>query len=92
MQEWRDSLFLRYGIDPPDLSEHCDGCGALSDICHVLNCKKGGLILARHNGICDGVADLVSKAFTPTHVPDDLKIYTGCSVRGGMENLKESPS
>ena len=24
-QEWRDSLFLRYGINPPDLPSHCNG-------------------------------------------------------------------
>ena len=27
VQAWRDSLFLGYGIDPPDLPSHCDGCG-----------------------------------------------------------------
>ena len=25
-QEWRDDLFLRYGLDPPELPTHCDGC------------------------------------------------------------------
>ena len=24
-QEWRDDLFLRYGLEHPDLSTHCDG-------------------------------------------------------------------
>ena len=24
-QEWRNALFLCYGIDPPDLPTHCDG-------------------------------------------------------------------
>ena len=28
VQEWRDSLLLRYGIGTPDLPENCDGCGA----------------------------------------------------------------
>ena len=27
-QEWRYSLFLRYGIDPPDLPDHFDSCGS----------------------------------------------------------------
>ena len=27
-QEWRDVLFLRYGLDPPDLPKYCDSCNA----------------------------------------------------------------
>ena len=70
-QEWRDAAFLRYGLEPPDLPTHCDGCNAKFSICHALNCKRGGLITARHNELRDGVADLASKAFTPTHVRND---------------------
>ena len=84
-QEWKDSLFLRYGIKTPDLPDHCDGCGMSFDICHALDCKKGGLITALHNKLCDGVTNLVSKSFTPTHVRDEPKIYTGCAVHGGKE-------
>ena len=31
-QEWRDYLFLRYCIEPPDLSSYCNGCGAALSI------------------------------------------------------------
>ena len=82
VQEWRESLFLRYSIDPPDLPDHYNSCGAAFSICHALECKKGSLIMARHNEICDGVADLSRKAFTPTHVCDDPKIFTDRSVCG----------
>ena len=51
-QEWRDALFQRYGLEPPDLSTHW------FTISHALDCKKGGLVTACHNEICDGVADL----------------------------------
>ena len=27
VQEWRDYLFLRYGIEPPELSSYYDECG-----------------------------------------------------------------
>ena len=42
-QEWRDTAFLRYGLEPPDLSKHCDGCNAKFSICHALDCKRGVL-------------------------------------------------
>ena len=70
-QEWQDALFLRYGMDPPDLLTYCDGCEARFTISHALDCKKGVLIKARHNELCDGVANLAGKAFTPSHVCDD---------------------
>ena len=73
-QEWMDSLFLHYGIDPPDLPEHFNSCGAAFSIYHNLDCKKGGLITARQNELRDGVANLASKAFTPMHMRDDQNV------------------
>ena len=63
-QEWRDAAFLHYGLEPPDLPKHCDGCNAKFTICHTLDCKRGGLVTARHNELRDGVADLASRTFT----------------------------
>ena len=40
----------------------------------------------------DGVAELASKAFTPTHMRDDPKIYIGCIVHRGNEKLNGYPS
>ena len=40
----------------------------------------------------NGVSDLSRKAFTPTEMHDDPKIYTCRAVRGGKEKLKGSPS
>ena len=86
-QEWYDALFLRYGLDPPDLPTYCDGCQAKFSISHALDCKKGGLVTARHNELRDGVADLSGKAFTPSHVRDDPLIY---SVRA-VKRTKSTP-
>ena len=91
-QECRYSLFLHYGINLLDLPDHCNGCGATFYICHTLECNKGGLIMARHNELGDGFADLTSKYFNRTHVPDDPKIYTVHAVHGGKENIKGCPS
>ena len=64
-QEWRDAAFLCYGLEPPDLPKYCDGCNTRLLICHALDCKRGGLVTARHNDLRDVVADLAGKAFTP---------------------------
>ena len=87
-QEWRDALFLWYGFEPPDLPSHCDGCQAKFSISHALDCKKGGLVTARHNKLRDGVADLSGKAFTPFHVRDNPFIYSGRAVK----RTKAAPS
>ena len=81
VQEWQDAVFPRYGIEPPDLPKYCDGCNARFSICHALDCKRGGLIMARHNELRDRVADLDGKAFTPSHVHNDSLVYQGCAVK-----------
>ena len=80
-QEWRDALFLWYGLDPPDLPKYCDGCQTRFSISHALDCKKGDLVTARHNELCDGVADLADKALTPSHVCDNPLIYSDRAVK-----------
>ena len=86
--EWRDSLFLRYGIESLDLQSNCNGCGAALLIYHDLDCRKRGLITAHNNDLRDGVANLSGKAFTPAHVHDDPNIFTGCTVCGGKTKAK----
>ena len=44
--------------------------------------------MAHQNELRDGVANLEGKAFTPTHVHDDSKIFTGCYLRGGKTKGK----
>ena len=80
-QEWRDAAFLRYGLEPPDLPKHCDDCNARFSICQALDCKRGGLVTARHNELLDGVVDLTGRAFTPSHVRNDPLIYQDCAVK-----------
>ena len=61
--------------------KYCDRCQAQFSISHALDCKKGGLVTARHNELLDGVADLAGKSFNPSHVRDDPLIYSGRAVR-----------
>ena len=80
-QEWCDTLFLWYVLEPPDLPTHCDGCQAKFSINHALDCRKDGLVTARRNELHDRVADLAGKAFTPSHVHDDPLIYSGSTMK-----------
>ena len=75
-QEFRDSILLRYARSPPDLPSQCDGCNAVFSIRHALECKKGGLVIIRHNEIRDELVDLASKAFSPSAVRDEPKIHS----------------
>ena len=74
-QEFRDSLLLRYARTPADLPTHCDGCAQKFSVRHALECKSGGLVISRHNEIRDKLVDLASRAFTPSAVRDEPKIY-----------------
>ena len=80
-QEWRDALFLWYGLEPPDLPTYCDGCQAKFSISHALDYKKGGLVTACHNDLLDRVADLAGKVFTPSQVRNNPLIYSGCAMK-----------
>jgi type II secretory pathway predicted ATPase ExeA len=43
---------------------------------HALECKKGGLVISRHNEIRAELVDLTCRALTPSAVRDKPKIYT----------------
>jgi hypothetical protein len=74
-QEFRDSLLLRYSRSPADLPSHCYGCGQKFTVCHALECKKGGLVISRHNEIRDELSDVASKAIVPSAVRDEPLIH-----------------
>lgn len=58
--EFRDALFLRYGKLLLNLLDKCDGCGGEVSLQHLLDCKRGGLVIQRHNEIRDAPGDLCS--------------------------------
>ena len=70
VQEWQYSLFLIYGVYPPDITRSCEGCKAKFSIYHYLDCKKGGLIMALHNELRERVLDLSGNVFIPTNMHD----------------------
>jgi len=56
--EFRDALAIRYNFTPKRIPDMCDGCGEQFNMTHALNCKKGGLVTARHNEARDLNCDL----------------------------------
>ena len=51
-----------------NLPPNCDGCQAEFSVGHALQCKKGGLVILRHNEVRDEIAALAAAALTPSAV------------------------
>jgi hypothetical protein len=65
--EFRDALSLRYRRPLLTVPTFCDGCGQSFDISHALKCKRGGLIIVRHNEVRDAVGDLANLVWSNVH-------------------------
>ncbi len=44
-------------------SGRCNGCDAPTDVSHALSCRRGGLVIRRHNEIRDSLGDLMAMGF-----------------------------
>jgi len=66
---------LRYARVASDLPTSCDGCGESKkfEVNHALDCKKGGLVTARHDEICDELRDLLHMCLV--HPISDAKLW-----------------
>ena len=62
-QQFRDALSLRYNRSLMLMPPTCDGCGAAFTLSHALDCRKGGLVVRRHNEIRDALGDLACLAY-----------------------------
>jgi hypothetical protein len=82
--EFRDNLRLRFGFEPVGLQETCDGCGEHFSVEHGLSCKKGGLVLVRHDDIADEWGYLCGLALKPSAVHHEPKIYSGGELPGAV--------
>jgi hypothetical protein len=76
-EEFRDSLRLRFGLDPLKLPSTCDGCGKKFDFNHAQQCPKGGLILHRHDDVAAEWDEMCARALKPSAVSDEPFIHTG---------------
>ena len=65
------------GLVPKNLPKTCDGCGATFTVKHAMTCKKGGLVIMRHDDCRDEFGDLASKATTSSRVTTEPLIHYG---------------
>ena len=80
-EEFRDGLALRFGLEPVNTPTNCDGCGELTSLTHAMNCRRGGLIIQRHDAIKHEVGYLAESALSPSSVRDEPTI--NCSQETG---------
>ncbi len=78
---------------PHHLPIQCNGCQQKFSVRHALECKRGGLVISRHNEIRDELSDLASKAFFPSAVRDEPRIQTSRAAESDTSPGKpESPA
>ena len=75
-EEFRDNLAVRFDMTPSHLPPKCDGCSQKFSVEHALSCKRGALILQRHNDVAEEWHRLSAQAFTPGSVSNEPYIYT----------------
>ena len=73
--EFRFALHLRYCRTSPNLPTHCDRCGARFSTAHGLACKKGGLVIQRHDEIKFELQDHAASALNSSVARDESQIY-----------------
>jgi hypothetical protein len=88
-EEFRDGVRLRLGLTPTSLPPRCDGCGERFTTEHAMSCRKGGLILHRHNDLVATWGQLCGQAHTPSTVSDEPLIQTSQDVRAAGANRTE---
>ena len=72
-----DILCARYNVSPLNLQSHFDGSGTSFGVTHALICSIVGLVIARHNEICDKNLYLSRRAFTSSSVRAEPLIHQG---------------
>jgi hypothetical protein len=69
--EFRDGARLRLGLIPTALPPRCDGCNERFTTEHAMSCRKGGLIIHRHNDIVTTWGQLCGQALSPSTISDE---------------------
>ena len=89
-EEWHDNVSIRYGFRPTNLPQQCDGCRGNFTVGHALTCKKGGLVVWRHNDARDEWEWLCKLALPDSSVGTEPFIFYGVGLRAGQEGDGQS--
>lgn len=87
--EFQDGIRLRYGLKPLLLPPKCDGCSGSFTLEHALNCRKGGLIIRRHDDLKEELGFLAGLATNPSAIRDEPLINLcpyNCDGEGSPAN------
>ena len=84
-EEWSNYCRYRYGFEPTNLHEYCDGCGEQCTMEHSLHCKKGGLVHGRHDNVADEWAYLAALTWQPGAVSHKPMVNEDNHNGGGNE-------
>ena len=66
-----------YDVTPLNLQRKCNGCVTSFDVLHSLSYSKGGLLIARHNIVCDKLLYLAWRDLPLASVCVEPFIYQG---------------
>ena len=88
-QEFRDAIKMRYNWGIPDLPKVCI-CGDVFDIDHAMICKRGGLVIQRHNEIRDLEAELLSAVCKDVEVEPTLQPLSGETLNNGANTSSDA--
>ena len=90
MQDFRDSLCLRYGWKIPNTPLFCS-CSKRNDVDHALTCTTGGYVYMRHNRIRDTEAAILKEVCKDVRIePELLPVETENGERAAKERLDVS--
>ena len=79
--EFRDALAIRYNKPLRNLPSKCP-CGQQFNLNHALNCKRGGLVIIRHNNIRDFEANLIRQVCNDVETEPPLQPLDGENING----------
>ena len=80
----QDGLTLCHMRPLLSLPHCCDGCGAPFTVTHALDCHVGGLVICKHNEVCDAFRSLASLVWSPVQ----LKLLFGSLLMSfGVQRL-----